>query len=574
MAQPTPYEPTFDFTDFQLANPSDPLPADEIDIQLSLLSTFSQEVCNNLAKIQRDDGALANNLVTLESLSASLATLMGLDKFTTGGAWLTGTAYGVGVVVSTTTGTYVSAVAHTSGVFATDYAAGKWLLLATTGASSAASFTATGAVAPANGMYLPAADTLGFSAASLDVLRLSSVALAANYFRMQNSAGTDPLSLLAAGSGANIDIALIPKGTGRVTAPELALTAPLSVANGGTGGTTQATARAGLGLATGATTTVGSAATANIGTSGANVPLLNGTNTWSGAQDLSGCSAVSVPTATPGDNTTKAASTAFVSAAVAAAAAVVLQKHIVGLLVSALTGNSTTATASISAGQATDAANTVMLASSGHSWAVSNGNAANGYQGGTTLPNSSTIHLYAIATNSDTTYTACFASTSLTPTLPGSYTKYRRVGSFRTNGSGAPIPYSTVEIGGGAVKHYLATEVLDFNGNATTSAALQALSIPTGVKMMAKIRAIATTAAYNGVLISSPEATDVAPSISGSGGYNAVAPGFDLASTSVASGIMNLTKELVTDTSAQVRLRATATTALQLVTSEFTDFRT
>jgi len=91
---------------------------------------------------------------------------------------------------------------------------------------------------------------------------------------------------------------------------------------------------------------------------------------------------------------------------------------------------------------------------------------------------------------------------------------------------------------------------------------------------MAKIRAISTTSAYNGVLISSPDAADVAPSISGSGGYNGTAPGFDFASTSVAVGVMNLTKEVLTNTSAQVRLRSTALiTAVQMVASEFTDFR-
>ena len=52
----------------------------------------------------------------------------------------------------------------------------------------------------------------------------------------------------------------------------------LGVGYGGTGGNTQASARSGLGL--------GSAATYNTGTSGANVPLLNGVNTWSGSQTI------------------------------------------------------------------------------------------------------------------------------------------------------------------------------------------------------------------------------------------------------------------------------------------------
>lgn len=55
--------------------------------------------------------------------------------------------------------------------------------------------------------------------------------------------------------------------------------AALAVANGGTGASTAGAARTNLGL--------GTAAAADTGTSGATVPLLNGSNTWSAAQTFS-----------------------------------------------------------------------------------------------------------------------------------------------------------------------------------------------------------------------------------------------------------------------------------------------
>jgi len=49
------------------------------------------------------------------------------------GAWVTGAAYSVQDFVSTAGSTYLCAVAHTAGTFATDLSAGKWTLIASKG---------------------------------------------------------------------------------------------------------------------------------------------------------------------------------------------------------------------------------------------------------------------------------------------------------------------------------------------------------------------------------------------------------------------------------------------------------
>lgn len=237
---------------------------------------------------------------------------------------------------------------------------------------------------------------------------------------------------------------------------------------------------------------------------------------------------------------------------------------------SAITGNSTTAAVTIPAGQATDSTLALTMIGAGFSWLVSNGNAANGYSGGTTLPNSSTIHFFVIATPTDTTWTASFASTSLTPTLPGAYVggRYRRVFSLNTTGAGALIPGSSVEVFGGAQAFYLTTEVLDVNvSNLGTSRTLYPLTVPSGIKVEPFFR-IAGTTNPSAILLTSPEQSDVAPGT---------------ASTVPLQDAWNDTGQLfgrarngfiVTDTSGRIGARSsTASTVFYLVTFGWCDFR-
>lgn len=86
-------------------------------------------------------------------------------------------------------------------------------------------------------------------------------------------------NLLSGALGALLLLAPALSAAQTITPGGNVLSTPVAVAEGGTGSTTAPGARTNLGL--------GTAATQNTGTSGANVPLLNGANTWSSAQIFS-----------------------------------------------------------------------------------------------------------------------------------------------------------------------------------------------------------------------------------------------------------------------------------------------
>jgi len=241
---------------------------------------------------------------------------------------------------------------------------------------------------------------------------------------------------------------------------------------------------------------------------------------------------------------------------------------ITGFLPSSIAGTATTATLTISTGQAADSTNASLFAkATTTSWAVTNGNAANGYQGGTTLPNSTTIHFYAIALPTDTSWTASFASLSLTPTLPGSYTRFRRLFSLRTSAAGALLNTVMIEAEGGGIIAWLGTATLDISTAAlSTSRVAYPLNVPAGIKVQPFIRA--NIANNVGVILTSGDETDVAP-----GTYGAtwtLVPGYDL---SVGSNSMVGSTYLTTNTSGEIGARATGVASLYLVTRGWKDFR-
>jgi len=128
MAQPPVYTRQYNFTDFQTVNPTTPLPANQVDIEYNAIKTTLDATLFNLGLIQRDDGRLGNQSVAKESLSEEVLALIG-GVGNPRGNWATATAYAVLDLVNNSGNSYLCAVAHTSGgSFATDLAAGKWVI--------------------------------------------------------------------------------------------------------------------------------------------------------------------------------------------------------------------------------------------------------------------------------------------------------------------------------------------------------------------------------------------------------------------------------------------------------------
>lgn len=123
MSAPTPFVPGYDYTAFQAAHPTTPLPADKIEIDLNAIQTTTDEIIENLGLIQRTDGKIANDSIGYDQLKDEVT--LSINSLAD---WTTATEYVVSDTVYYGNNVYRCIVAHTSGVFATDLAANKWEL--------------------------------------------------------------------------------------------------------------------------------------------------------------------------------------------------------------------------------------------------------------------------------------------------------------------------------------------------------------------------------------------------------------------------------------------------------------
>lgn len=143
MTQPTAYTKTTNFASDEANNVGgrSTVRTSNLDAEFDNIALTLRQTLQNLARIQRDDGQLTDGLVELYNLS-TVARLSLQTAFNPRGAWIASTSYAVGDLIEQNASSYICIVAHSSTVFATDYAAGKWQVLFSSGMVSVADYTA------------------------------------------------------------------------------------------------------------------------------------------------------------------------------------------------------------------------------------------------------------------------------------------------------------------------------------------------------------------------------------------------------------------------------------------------
>lgn len=209
------------------------------------------------------------------------------------------------------------------------------------------------------------------------------------------------------------------------------------------------------------------------------------------------------------------------------------------------------ATMTISAGQAADSTATVLmdlassLAKTTSAWAVG---AAGGLDTGT-IANNTWYHFYLIRRPDSGVVDALISLSATSPTLPANYTQFRRIGSGRTNGSAQWVSFTQV----GDYFRWAATVADVAAASPGASAVSRTLTVPTGVKVKALLAVGVHSSGgvtQNAVYLSDLAASDEAAV---STAATAVARGTASHQSSNAANVVQC--EIVTNTSAQIRSR-------------------
>lgn len=375
-------------------------------------------------------------------------------------AWATATAYAAiapSSVVVQNGSTYVCLVPHTSGTFATDLAAGKWILVAQAAPIYNVTSNASLAIAIASKAFTGVATNNAYQIG--DYVRAKSNANAANYMEgnvTANAAGTLTVNVTrVGGSGTFADWNISPTG------------AP------GVGDMLKTDNLSGL---------------ANVGTAANNLGVI---------------SYVAAQTITDANKRQVLQNTGLNAA---------LRGYISGLYFST-PGSSVTMT--VSPGVATDdtSSDIMLLASSFNKFAAGPWGAGHNNSGLDTgsIANNTTYHFFLIKNPTSGAVDVVFSLSPTAPTMPSGFTLKRWLFAMKTDGTGQWRGFSHY-----GDKVLWTVPTLDDLSAVGTTAALVGLNVPTGIKFETEIYGLGVNGSAGTVwMISSPDQADVLPSTSG-----------------------------------------------------------
>ncbi len=134
-----------DYSQFQSENPNTVLNGADLDADYDRIKVVCDALVAAMADVRRDDGGVKNTTIGVDQLKSEVITL--LDGVTPRGDWITARVYAVCDLVRQSDVLYFALTAHTSGTFATDLAAGKWMSISSAASASSIANTPAGSIA-------------------------------------------------------------------------------------------------------------------------------------------------------------------------------------------------------------------------------------------------------------------------------------------------------------------------------------------------------------------------------------------------------------------------------------------
>lgn len=184
----------------------------DVDAEFDDVAVSVNQTRDNLSLLQRDDGHLRDEIVKIWALAPEVSKYLSATTGVPRGDWQTATLYAQRDLVRNSGNTYISVVEHVSGVFATDLAAVKWLLLQLGSAPGAAavSFAPTVNITATNTQA--AIEEVDADNRALTAALVASIADAGNLAKGAGQVGYDSdLAYVAGTVGAKLNAFVTPE---------------------------------------------------------------------------------------------------------------------------------------------------------------------------------------------------------------------------------------------------------------------------------------------------------------------------------------------------------------------------